>query len=125
MSQNQKMLKIMSFVAVIATLGMAWWSSVAIAFANSSPGLLLALCSVVPCVLDLFLGVWGIGAANRPARAYATPYVGLTLLALVLNAVAVVVYVFLNGFVWPAIANLVIVAVYYYFSRAVRIEALR
>ena len=118
MSQNQKILKIMSFVAVIAALGMAWWSSMAIAF-------LLAICSVVPCVLDLFLGVWGIGAANRPARAYATMYVGVTLLALVLNAVAVVVYVLLNGFVWPAIVNLVIVAVYYYFSRAVRFEALK
>ena len=122
MSQNQKILKIMSFVAVIAALGMAWWSSMAIAFANTSPGLLLAICSVVPCVLDLFLGVWGIGAANRPARAYATMYVGVTLLALV---VAVVVYVLLNGFVWPAIVNLVIVAVYYYFSRAVRFEALK
>ena len=119
MSQNQKILKIMSFVAVIAALGMAWWSSMAIAFANTSPGLLLAICSVVPCVLDLFLGVWGIGAANRPM------YVGVTLLALVLNAVAVVVYVLLNGFVWPAIVNLVIVAVYYYFSRAVRFEALK
>lgn len=125
MSQNQKILKIMSFVAVIAALGMACWSSMAIAFANTSPGLLLAICSVVPCVLDLFLGVWGIGAANRPARAYATMYVGVTLLALVLNAVAVVVYVLLNGFVWPAIVNLVIVAVYYYFSRAVRFEALK
>ena len=52
-------------------------------------------------------------------------YVGVTLLALVLNAVAVVVYVLLNGFVWPAIVNLVIVAVYYYFSRAVRFEALK
>ena len=85
----------------------------------------VAICSVVPCVLDLFLGVWGIGAANRPARAYATMYVGVTLLALVLNAVAVMVYVLLNGFVWPAIVNLVIVAVYYYFSRAVRFEALK
>ena len=79
------------------------------------------------CALPLFFSglFWGIGAANRPARAYATTYVGVTLLALVLNAVAVVVYVLLNGFVWPAIVNLVIVAVYYYFSRAVRFEALK
>lgn len=125
MSQNQKLLKIMSFVAVAAALGMAWWTATAIAFADTSTGLLLAICSVVPCVLDLFLGVWGIGAANRPARAYAPRYVGITLLALVLNVVAAVVYILLNGFVVPSIANLAIVAVYYYFSRAVRIEALK
>lgn len=125
MSQNQKYLKIMSFVAVIATLAMAWWTSATIAGADTSEGLLLSLFAVVPCVLDLFLGVWGIGAANRPARSFGIPYRALVLLAVALNIVAVVIYVLMDGMVWPAVANTVVVLVYAGRARAVRLEALK
>ena len=48
MSQNQKMLKIMSFITLIAAFGMAAYAAMSIAFANTSPGLLLAICVIVP-----------------------------------------------------------------------------
>ena len=46
-------------------------------------------------------------------------------LAVVLNVVAVVIYVFIGGFVVPSIVNAVIMIAYLYYSRAVRFEALR
>lgn len=125
MSQNQKMLKIMSFAAVIAAFAMAAYSVMAISFANTSTGLLLATCVVVPCFLDAALGVWGIGAANKPVRSCGTLYVGLVFLAVVLNLVAVVVTVLIGGFPWPSIVNCIIVCAYSYFARGVRQEALR
>ena len=125
MSPNQKILKIMSFVAVVAAIAMAGWTGTSLMFANTSPGLLLAICSLVTAVLDAMLGVWGIGVANRPARGLGVYYIGVTWLAVVLNVVAVIVYVFIGGLVVPAAINLAIVAVYFYYSRHVRIEALR
>lgn len=124
MSQNQKMLKIMSFITLIAAFGMAAYAAMSIAFANTSPGLLLAICVIVQCFLDAALGVWGIGAANKPARSVETPFVGLNWLALVLNVVAVVVTVLIGGFPWAPIVNAVIVAVYFFYARNVRQEAL-
>ena len=125
MSQNQKLLKIMSFVTVVAALGMAWWTFVSFMFANNSIGLLLAISALVPCLLDVPLGMWGIGAANKPARACETYYVAITWLAVVLNAVSVVVFVLIGGYALPSIVNCVIVVAYLYFSRGVRLEALR
>lgn len=125
MSSNQKMLKIMSFVCVIAAIAMAAWTGLSLSFANTSPGLLLAICSLVPALCDAALGVWGIGVANKPARGMTVYYIGITWLAVVLNVVAVVVYVFIGGMVAPSIVNLVITGVYFYYSRHVRFEALR
>ena len=119
MSQNQKMLKIMSFITLIAAFGMAAYAAMSIAFANTSPGLLLAICVIVQCFLDA-----GIGAANKPARSVETPFVGLNWLALVLNVVAVVVTVLIGGFPWAPIVNAVIVAAYFFYARNVRQEAL-
>lgn len=124
MSQNQKLLKIMSFIALIAAFGMAAFAVMSLAFANTSPGLLLAICVIVQCFLDAALGVWGVAAANRPARSCETPFVGLSWLALVLNIAAVVVTVLIGGFPWPPIVNCVIVFVYFYYARNVRQEAL-
>ena len=66
----------------------------------------------------------GIGVANRPARGLEVYYIGVSWLAVVLNAVSVVVYVLVPGFVCPAAVNLAIVAVYFHFSRRVRFDAL-
>lgn len=125
MSQNQKMLKILSFITVIAAFGMAAYTVTSLAFANTSPGLLLAICAVVQCFLDAALGVWGVGAANKPVRSCSTPYVLLVLLAVVLNVVAVVVTVLIGGFPWAPIVNAVVVLVYGNYARNVRREALR
>lgn len=125
MSQNQKMLKIMSFIAVLAAFGMAWWTFMSLSFANTSPGLLLAICALVPCLLDAVIGVWGVPAANKPVRTLPVYYAALVWLALVLNIVAVVVYVLIGGMPWPSIVNLVVVALYLYFWRGVHAEALR
>lgn len=114
----------MSFVAILAALGMAWWSFTAISLANTSAGLLLAIFAVAPCVLDVVLGCWGIGAANKPALSCGTYYVAATWLAVVVNVAAVVVYVLIGSMAVPSIINLVMVAVYLYFSRKVRIAAL-
>ena len=125
MSSNQKMLKIMSFIAVIAAIVMAAWTGMSLMFANTSPGLLLAICSLVAALFDLLLGGMGIGVANKPVRGLGVYYVGFTWLAVVLNVVAVVIYVFIGGFVVPSIVNAVIMIAYLYYSRAVRFEALR
>ncbi len=125
MSSNQKMLKIMSFVTVVAALAMAAWTGMSFMFANTSTGLLLALCVLVPAVLDAVLGVFGVGVANKPARGTGIYYIGLSWLALVLNVVAVIVYVLIGGMTWPSIANLVVIVVYFHFSRRVRFEAMR
>lgn len=124
MSSNQKALKVMSFIAVLAAIGMAAWTGMALMFANTSTGLLLAICSLATALLDLVLGAAGIGVANRPALGLEVYYIGVSWLAVVLNAVSVVVYVLVPGFVWPAVVNLAIVAVYFHFSRRVRFEAL-
>lgn len=124
MSHNQKMLKIMSFVAIVAALDMAAYSAMALSFANTPQGLLLATCTIVQCFLDAALGVWGIGAANKPTRACASPFVGLIWLALVLNLAIVVVTVLLGGFPWAPVLNAVLVVAYFYFARNVRAEAL-
>lgn len=124
MSSNQKALKVMSFIAVLAAIGMAAWTGMALMFANTSTGLLLVICSLATALLDLVLGAAGIGVANRPARGLEVYYIGVSWLAVVLNAVSVVVYVLVPGFVWPAAVNLAIVAVYFRFSRRVRFEAL-
>ncbi|MBM6755796.1 hypothetical protein H6A18_04585 [Collinsella tanakaei] len=125
MSQNQKMLKIMSFVELFMAVAMAAWTGMSFMFANTSPGLLLSICSLVCALLDLYLGVWGIGVANRPSRGLGIYYVGITWLAVVLSAVSVVVYVFIGGLAIPAIANLAVAAVYLYCARRVRFEELR
>lgn len=125
MSQNQKMLKIMSFIIIVAAIGMAAWTGMSFMFANTSTGLLLAICALVPTLLDAFLGVLGIGVANKPARGLGAYYVGMTWLSLVLNVVAVVVFVLIGGMPAPSIVNLVVAAVYLYYSRRVRFEALR
>lgn len=125
MSPNQKALKVLSLIAVVAAIAMAGWTGMSFMFANTSPGLLLAICSLVTAFLDLALGVWGIGVANRPARGMEVYYIGATWLAVVLNVVSVVTYVFIDGFIWPAAVNLVLVALYLFYSRKVRFEALR
>ena len=113
MTQNQKMLKIASFITLLAAFGMAADSVMTLAFANTGPGLLLSICVIVQCLLDAVLGVWGIAAANKPTRSVETPFVGLNWLALVLNVVAVVVTVLIGGFPWAPI-----------YARNVREEAL-
>ena len=137
MSQNQKLLKIMSLIAVPAGIGMAVWTSFSLFFANTPQGLLLTICMGVPAIFDLALGVYGIAAANRPARTEALYYVWMTWLALLLNIVAVVVIAFIGtsgsddvvyAFISlgiPSVLNLVIVALYCKYARAVRIESLK
>ena len=124
MSQNQKMLKIASFITLLAAFGMAADSVMTLSFANTGPGLLLAICVIVQCLLDAVLGVWGIAAANKPTRSVETPFVGLNWLALVLNVVAVVVTVLIGGFPWAPILNAIVVFFYFFYARNVREEAL-
>lgn len=125
MSSNQKMLKIMSFITILAAFGMGVWTFFALAFADTPQGLLLAISALVPCVLDVLLGCYGVGAANKPALSCGTIYVAMNFLAAVLNIVAVVIYVLIGGMPAPSILNCAIVLAYWYFARNVRKEALR
>ncbi len=136
MSSNQKWLKIMSFLSILAGVGMAVWTSFSLAFANTSLGLLLAICMGVQAFLDVALGVFGIGAANKPVRAEGLYYIAMVWLALILNVVAVIVIALIGGggqtedmvyaFVSldiPSIINLVVVFFYCRFARLVRAQS--
>lgn len=125
MSSNQKMLKIMSFIAIIAAFGMGVWTYFSIMFANTPQGLLLAISAVIPCVLDVLLGCYGIGAANKPALSCGTIYIAMYYLAAVLNVVAAGIYILIGGMPVPSIINCIVVLVYCYFAQKVRQEALR
>ena len=136
MSSNQKWLKIMSFLAVLAGIGMAVWTSFSLAFANTSVGLLLAMCMGVQAVFDFLIGIFGIGAANKPVRAEGLYYIATVWLTFILNLVAVIVIALIGGsgedtdvvyaFISldiPSLINLVIVFFYVRFARLVRAQS--
>lgn len=136
MSSNQKWLKIMSFIAILAGVGMAVWTSVSLAFANTAPGLLLAICMGAQAFLDVALGVFGIGAANKPVRSEGLYYIATVWLALILNVAAVIVIAFIGGggemdstayaivsLDIPSVINLVVVFFYARFARLVRVQS--
>lgn len=136
MSSNQKWLKIMSFLAILAGVGMAVWTSISLAFADTSVGLLLAICMAVQAFFDVVLGVLGIGAANKPVRSEGLYYIAAVWLSLILNVAAVIVIAFIGGggdagqtayavasLDIPSVINLVVVFFYGRFARLVRAQS--
>ena len=125
MSQNQKMLKIMSFITLIAAFGMAAYAAMSIAFANTSPGLLLAICVIVQCFLDAALGRMGHRRRQQAGAQRRDAVCGAQLAgACAQRGRGVVVTVLIGGFPWAPIVNAIIVAAYFFYARNVRQEAL-
>ncbi len=122
MTSVQKRLKIISFVLIAMCIVLAAVDSMAFAFANTSMGLLQAIIIGVAAVLDAALGVFGIGAANRPSRAELL--FPLATIAAVVNIFAALVLVMLPGVYVPNVVNCAVVCLHWHFLKLVRAQAL-
>lgn len=123
MTSSQKALKLCSFAVLIMCIVLAIVDSSTFAFANTSSGLLQAILIGAAAVLNIAIGVLGIGAANKPVRAQGLFMWGS--LVAVLNIVFAVVLVMMPGVWYANVINCVVVCLYWHNLRIVRVESLR
>lgn len=123
MSTMRKTLKILSFILVIAGIGLICYGAVSLFSGIGTAALLMAGCQVVAGALDVVLGCKGVGAANVPARA---EKLRALIVASVVVAVAACIPVVMYDGLWVImVLNAVIVLAYAVVAHKVYQESLR